>query len=183
TAAGQTRLICPTSLGGKNWHAGTYSPQTQAMYYSLANTCAEMTSRSDTPSLDDLYAISTRSQIAPGTDNVGTIQAISAVTGETLWKYEQRAGTTSLMSTASGLLFGGDVNGRFRAFDIRNGEILWEVNLGSGVTGFPATFAVDGRQYVAVSTGPSLNTFGLGQLTPELSLGAANNLFVFALPE
>jgi alcohol dehydrogenase (cytochrome c) len=183
TGAGQTRLICPTALGGKNWHSGTYSPQTQAMYYGLHNTCAEMTSRSDTPSLDDLYAISMDSMIAPGTDNVGTIQAISAVTGETLWKYEQRAGMTSLMSTASGLLFGGDVNGRFRAFDIRDGSILWEVNLGSGVTGFPVTYSVDGRQYVAVSTGPSLNTFGVGQLTPELTLGAANNLFVFALPD
>jgi alcohol dehydrogenase (cytochrome c) len=114
---------------------------------------------------------------------VGTIQAISVVTGETLWKYEQRAGVTSLMSTAGGLLFGGDVNGRFRAFDIRTGEILWEVNLGSGVTGYPATFAVDGRQYVAVSTGPSLNSFALAMLTPELDSGTASNLFVFALPQ
>jgi len=169
--------------GGKNYPSGTFSPQTQAMYYPLQNTCAEMTSRAEKPSLDDLYAVSGRTAIAPGTDNVGTIEAISVVTGETVWKYEQRSGMTSLMSTAGGLLFGGDVNGRFRAFDIRTGEILWEVNLGSGVTGYPASFAVDGRQYVAVSTGPSLNSFALAMLTPELNSGTASNLFVFALPQ
>ena len=49
--------------------------------------------------------------------------------------------------------FGGDVNGRFRAFEDTSGEILWEINLGSPVSGFPITYAVDGRQYVAVSTG------------------------------
>ena len=87
------------------------------------------------------------------------------------------------MATGGGLVFGGDANGRFRAYDERNGEILWEVNLGSHVTGFPATFTVDGRQYVAVSTGGSLNTLGLMSLAPELRAGTANNLYVFALPD
>ena len=135
------------------------------------------------PSLDDLYAISNENMIAPGEENVGTIEAISVETGETAWKYEQRAGMTSVLATGSGLLFGGDVNGRFRAFDQRTGEVLWEVNLGSQVTGYAITFAIDGKQYVAVSTGGSLNTFGLASLTPELRAGTANNLYVFSLPE
>ena len=100
----------------------------------------------------------------------------------TAWKYEQRAGTTSLITTGSGLLFGGDVNGRFRAFDQKTGTVLWETNLGSPVTGYPATFAVGGKQYVAVSTGSSLATGGLARLTPELRPSNGNNLFVFALP-
>ncbi len=56
------------------------------------------------------------------------------------------------------------------------------MNLGSHVTGFPATFAVNGKQYVAISTGGTPNTFGLSMLTPELKAGTANNLYVFALP-
>ena len=131
---------------------------------------------------DELYALRNRDQIAPGTQNVGTIEAISVETGRTVWKREQRAGQTSLLATASGLLFGGDTNGRFRAYEQRTGEILWEVNLGSHVTGFPAAFAVNGRQYIAVSTGGTPNTFGLAQLTPDLRAGTANNLYVFALP-
>jgi alcohol dehydrogenase (cytochrome c) len=88
----------------------------------------------------------------------------------------------SLMSTGGGLLFGGDASGRFRAYDQRNGDVLWEVNLGSPVNGYPATFAVDGKQYVAISTGGSGLAFGLGRLTPEIRTGTGNQLYVFALP-
>ena len=73
--------------------------------------------------------------------------AISAETGKTLWKHEQRAGMLSLVATGGGLVFGGDANGRFKAFDDKTGKVLWEVNLGAPVSGFPVTFAV-GRQAV-----------------------------------
>lgn len=183
TRAGQEALICPNTNGGKAYHAGAYSPLTGLMYIPLQNTCMMTTAIAEEPSLDSLYAISNRPQLAPGETNVGTIQAISVETGKTEWTREQRSGTTSLMTTGSGLLFGGDVHGRFRAYDQRTGDVLWEVNLGSHVTGFPATFAVDGKQYVAISTGGALNTFGLAGLTPELQSGTANNLYVFALPD
>ena len=93
------------------------------------------------------------------------------------------AATTSLIATGGGLLFGGDVNGRFRALDQQTGSVLWEVDLGSQVTGFPITFAVDGAQYVAVSTGTSLTTDQLLYLTRELHPSNSNTLFVFALPD
>jgi alcohol dehydrogenase (cytochrome c) len=140
------------------------------------------TSTSARPSADELYAIRNRDQIAPNTENVGTIEAISVSTGRTEWKREQRAGATSVITTGGGLLFGGDVDGRFRAFDQRTGEVLWEVNLGSHVSGFPVTFAVNGKQYVAVSTGATPNTMQLARLTPDVRAASANNLYVFALP-
>jgi alcohol dehydrogenase (cytochrome c) len=120
--------------------------------------------------------------ITPGTQNVGTIEAISVESGKTAWKHEQRAGQTSLMVTGGGLLFGGDTAGHFRAYDPATGAVLWDVSLGSQVTGYPVTYAVDGKQYVAVSTGGSLNTFGLAGLTPDQRPGAQNALYVFALP-
>jgi alcohol dehydrogenase (cytochrome c) len=181
--AGQQLLICPSTSGGKNYPAGTYSPLTGLMYFPLQNTCMMSTSAAEEQSLDDLYAIRNRVQITPGMDNVGTIEAISVETGTTAWKFEQRAGVLSLISTGGELLFGGDVNGRFRAYDQRNGDVLWEVNLGAAVNGYPVTFAVDGRQYVAVSTGGSGLAFGLARLTPELRPGSGNQLFVFALPD
>ena len=113
---------------------------------------------------------------------VGTIYAINAQTGATAWKFEQRAGTSSLMATGGGLLFGGDVNGRFRALDQNTGRVLWEVNLGSPVTGYPITFSVNGKQYIAVSTGNSLVSGALNALTRDLQPSNASNLFVFALP-
>ena len=179
SAEGQEVLACPHASGGKDWEAGAYSPLTNTMYYPLRNVCARMlATTSDRDSSGGLYALAWRSQIAPGTDQVGTVQAISAETGETSWRYDQRAATMSLVATGGGLVFGGDVNGRFRAFDHETGEILWEINLGSSVSGYPITYAVDGRQYVAVSTG----TQRFLDLTPELRPSSGNNLFVFALP-
>jgi alcohol dehydrogenase (cytochrome c) len=130
-----------------------------------------------------MSAFRSRAELAPGATGVGSIHAISVATGRTLWTYDQRAGVLSLMSTAGGLLFGGDNNGRFRALDQDTGEVLWEVNLGSPVSGYPVSFAVAGRQYVAVSTGSSLAAAGAAALTPELVTGTGNQLYVFALPE
>mgnify|MGYP001406386364 FL=1 len=177
TGAGQEVLTCPHASGGKDWEAGAYSPLTNTMYFPLRNVCARMLSEG--PESTSVYAIVWRPQLAPGTDQVGTVQAISAETGAVSWIHEQRAATMSLAATGGGLVFGGDVNGRFRAFDDETGEVLWEINLGSSVSGFPISYAVDGRQYVAVSTG----TPRFIDLTPELNPSQGNNLFVFALPD
>ena len=184
TRAGQTVFVCPTTNGGKNWEASAYSPLTNFMYVPLRNTCAQGTAVAESRKNTSLYGVAYKqAQAAPNSGgNVGTIYAISAETGVTAWKFEQRAGTMSLVATGGGLLFGGDVNGRFRAFDQRSGKVLWEINLGSPVTGYPISYAVDGKQYVAVSTGVSLTQSGLNALTPELRPSTGNNLFVFALP-
>jgi alcohol dehydrogenase (cytochrome c) len=182
TAKGQTKMICPGSNGGKNWPAGAYNPTTNIMYYPLQNMCMNATTTVDTRDPSKVYGLDMPGIIAPGATNVGTVWAISAETGKTVWKHEQRAGALSLVATGGGLVFGGDANGRFRAFDDRSGKVLWEVNLGSPVSGFPVTFAVNGKQYVAVTTGPSLVAGSDNRITSELKPSNAANVFVFALP-
>jgi alcohol dehydrogenase (cytochrome c) len=179
---GQTRFVCPSTLGGKNWPSGTYSPLGNVMFFPLQNTCMMSTAILSRPSFDSLYGIKNAEQVAPNHTNVGTIYAISVESGKTLWKYEQRAAMLSLLSTAGGLIFGGDANGRLHAFDQQTGKVLWEVNLGSPISGYPISFAVGNKQYIAVSTGSSLTAMGANRLTPELHPSLGNNLFVFALP-
>jgi len=181
-AQGDERLICPSLNGGKNWPAGAYSPVTNTMYMPLQNMCMNATTTTDQRDPKLVYGLNMPGVIAPGATSVGSVWAISAETGKTVWKHEQRAGALSLVATGGGLVFGGDANGRFRAFDDKNGKVLWEVNLGSPVSGFPVTFAVDGKQYVAVTTGPSLVAGSAGRVTPELQPSNAANVFVFALP-
>ena len=179
TAEGQEVLACPSWFGGKDWEADAYSPLTNTMHMPLRNVCARMLASTDAGSH---YALAVRNQIAPGMDQVGAVQAISAETGETRWLHSQRSATMSLVATGGGLVFGGDVNGRFRAFDQETGEALWEIKLGSAVTSFPISYEVDGRQYVAVGTGSAGTASGFLGLTPELRPSAGNNLFVFSLP-
>ena len=172
-AADPEAPTCPTGIGGKGWEAGAYSPQTNTMYMPLGNTCAEAMNVGP----DRVIGAARFPGRGPETDEPGTVKAISVETGETLWEHEEKAATTSLIATGGGVVFGGDEDGRFHALDQETGDVLWEVNLGSPVSGFPITYAADGRQYIAVGTGDR----GFPDRTGELGSSKSNTLFVFAL--
>jgi alcohol dehydrogenase (cytochrome c) len=182
SAIDQERFVCPSSNGGKNWPAGAYNPQTNVMFYPLQNMCMKVKTTTDKRDPSKVYGVSMPYEIAPNTQNIGTVHAISVETGRTLWKHEQRAGMLSLVATAGGLIFGGDAAGSFKAFDEKTGKVLWETQLGSPVSGYPVAFAVNGKEYVAVSTGPSLVANSANRLTPEIKTTNDSKMYVFALP-
>ncbi len=169
--------------GGKNWPAGAYNPHTQRDVLPAAEHVHE--GEDDHRHARPVEGL--RPQHAAG-DRRGHRQGRQPC-GRSRPRPAGRCGSTSsapammsLVATAGGLVFGGDANGRFRAFDDRTGKVLWEQNLGSPVSGFPVTFAVDGKQYVAVTTGPSLVANSALRLTPELKPSNTGQLYVFALP-
>ena len=146
-------IVCPHAGGGRNWPTASFSPRTEAIYVPLQNLCMSVEMTTPNPGPGDYYAISGRSQMAPGKDKIGRLQAVSARTGKTLWQFETGAGMYSSLSTAGDLVFAGDSNRRFRAFDAETGDVLWQSVLNGPVTGFPASYAVDGEQYVVVAVG------------------------------
>jgi alcohol dehydrogenase (cytochrome c) len=183
TAGGQTLTVCPGTNGGKNWPAGAYSPRTNAMFMPMQNMCMIATTQSGERDPSLVYGFRSEQIVADGTDQVGAVWAISAETGRALWKHEQRAGVMSLVATGGGLVFGGDVAGKFKAYDETTGAVLWETDLGAPVSGYPVSFAVGGKQYVAVTTGPSLVAATARRVTPELpAADAPASVHVFALP-
>jgi glucose dehydrogenase len=99
---GDERWVCPTALGGKNWPAGAYNPSMNVMFFPLQNTCMTAAPTLSRPSLDSLYGLRSTQQVTPNHTDVGSIYAISAATGETVWRYDQRAAVLSLLSTAGG---------------------------------------------------------------------------------
>jgi alcohol dehydrogenase (cytochrome c) len=116
------------------------------------------------------------------------VKAYDVGTGRLLWEHKQAPPWLGgLVTTGGGLVFGGDVNRRFRALDQESGAILWETILNSRVTGGAISYAVDGRQYIAVAAGGgTLGSYETLGLTPELDLEApigSNTIFVFALAD
>jgi alcohol dehydrogenase (cytochrome c) len=183
TAMGQKAEVCPALSGGKNWQAGAYSPLNNTMFYGLQNTCSDVTVTQDKPDPEGLYGLQGTEKITPGRTNLGTVYAVNARTGQTVWTFDMPGTALSMVATGGGLVFGGDIEGNVRAFDQDTGAVLWEANLGSSVTGYPISFAVEGRQYVAFGTGSSVTTAGHRRLMAGITAGSENRLYVFALPE
>jgi alcohol dehydrogenase (cytochrome c) len=92
----------------------------------------------------------------------GALRAIDPVTGQVKWEFPHPSPTWSgLLSTAGGVVFTGDAEGNFIALDAASGKHLWHFQTGAAIYASPMTFAVGGKQYVAIATGSALFTFGL----------------------
>jgi PQQ-dependent dehydrogenase (methanol/ethanol family) len=183
TRMDETIVVCPGMNGGKNWPAGAYSPRTNAMYMPMQNQCMTARTQSDQRDPKLVYGLEQEQMLSPGTDKQGVIYAVSAQTGKTLWRHEQTAGVMSMVATAGGLVFGGDVGGKFTAYDDETGKVLWQADLGSPIAGYPVVFAVDGKQYVAISTSPTGVFRNLTRFAPAAApKSLENRMFVFALP-
>jgi len=90
------------------------------------------------------------------------VRALDATTGRLKWEFKLLTPPMSgVLSTAGGLVFGGTDEGNFFALDADTGKPLWDLQLGGAVRANPMSFAVDGKQYVAIAAGYSLFVFGL----------------------
>ncbi len=111
----------------------------------------------------------------PGSDpNALTgLAKINLSTGEIMRFDVGRApGNGAMLATAGDLVFHGDMNRRFRAFDASTGKKLWETVLGGNVSVSTMTYAVNGKQYVAVMTGNNPKVPELNAEVPEIKIQA-----------
>jgi alcohol dehydrogenase (cytochrome c) len=168
--------ICPSWVGGKNWQPISFNPMTGLAYIDGNNTCQDM-KLTDVTYRRGAFFLGNDFAVNPGPGGWGgRLEAIDPATQKVAWHIDMplpwNGGT---MTTAGNLVFFGDIQGIFHALDAKTGKDLWHINLGSGIGAGPITFAVDGKQYVAVLAGRSAG--------PPTFMGEVGKKIIAATPE
>ena len=194
SGVGEELFFCPSTGGFKSLRAMSYHPDTGALYVPLNLQCETAAFGPVERRAGGGGTGGVRGRLnhfhpdAPGL--LGEFQALDVRTGETLWKHRRRAPyNTAALTTGGGLVFIGDWERHVFAYDAATGEQLWRSRLTTMANGYPITYAVDGRQYVAFGAGGPLGGSSWTSIIPadlipeKRNPRAGNAIFVFAVPD
>jgi alcohol dehydrogenase (cytochrome c) len=157
--------ICPGYGGATNWFSPSYSESTQLLYFLSLEQCQAFFSAPQPQSFQsgkEFY--STGVKHIPGEHSQKFLLAYNLRSARIEWKYPQIGGGHSAagtMATAGALVFFGDDAQAFEAVDAENGKPLWHFNTGQDITASPMSYAVSGKQYVAIAAGSDVFSFRL----------------------
>ena len=181
---------CPGPEGGHNWQATSYHRPSDLMIIPLSQSCVMITGRDvELRQGSGGTANSQRFYFQPGTNrHMGRLMAVNTTTMKPVWTWTQQSPfLTAVLTTQNGVGFVGDFDRVFRAFNLRTGKELWRTRLGNTAQGYPVTFTVGGKQYIAVAAGLG---GGSPQQKPSLLLqnyvkrpATGQQLYVFGWPD
>ena len=152
---GETKFVCPHAAGGKGWQPGSYNPDSGVLVVPLVESCMDYTPVA--AGERGLLSTGVRLTLRPRPDSdgkYGRLEAINLQTRKVVWTQRQRAPrTTGTLSTAGGLVFAGSLDRMFAAYDEATGKELWSTRLNDVPNSVPISYAVNGKQYVAMVVG------------------------------
>ena len=159
-------LVMPTVLGGTNWYPPSFNPSTGLFYISAwENTGTIQVKGGRGPAYggpNPMAQVNLAANTKRESDGFGVVRAIDPHTGDKKWEFKMADITwAGVLTTASDLLFTGGREGYFFALNDKNGELLWKASLGGQVNSGPMSYAVNGRQYIAVAAGSALFVYAL----------------------
>ena len=176
---GEQHLVCYWNT--VSYWPSSYSPRTNSLYSTYIDNCLDMT-RSKGEDREQRMR-GTR----PGYDEAESngLAKINLETGEIMFfNQSARPSTGAMLTTDGGLVFNGDLYRYFRAFDEKTGKKLWETRLGGPPTVSTITYAVNGKQYVAVISAFNFASMSLaGMMKVPDYIRDHFAVYVFALPE
>jgi len=159
----QGSLVCPGFSGATNWFSPSYSPETHSLYFLALEACSVYSSGAQKFKEGETY-YATGVRHPPGEHGQKVLLAYDLDTSAFVWRYPQVSGRGSgagTMTTASGLVFFGDNSESFEAVDAKSGKPLWHFNTGQSLHASPMSYAVNGKQYIAIAAGSDFFSFAL----------------------
>ena len=180
---------CPGPEGGHDWQATSYDQPDDLLIIPLSQSCVMIQGHDVEQKLGGGgTAASQKFFFMPGThQNMGKLVAYRTSDMKEMWSWQQRSPfLTAVLSTAGGVAFVGDFDRSFKAVDVKTGKIIWQTRLGNTVQGYPVSFSLDGKQYIAVASGLG---GGSPQQKPTMLLdevhrpSTGHQLYVFGLPD
>lgn len=176
------KQVCPTVLGGTRWQPPSYNPVTGIAYVGSQDGCTGPTMVVEALPVEG-GGIDERGRWAEGQPNgfqtppIGLLAAVDVTTGEFVNSINQEVSNRSgAFATAGGLVFAALYDGSVRAYDADTLEELWRFNTGIGMKAPIMSYAVDGKQYIAVIAGAPT-----GDVPDGREAAAGSMLYVFTL--
>jgi len=174
------KKVCPSQAGGNNYWPSSFSPKTKLLYIPALSNCVTVTIDREKHNKEKGWNGGLSSTNERWESN---LTAADPITGEVKKNvhlpYPNYSGT---LATGGNLVFLALLDGTIAAYDDTSLDELWKINVGSGFSAPPMTFEVNGKQYVAIVSGPSPPSRGRLGNTPELKdQRHALVLYVFGL--
>ena len=151
--------VCPSLLGGTGWQPKVYSPKSGYLFIPSNEFCMRYAYVADlTYKKGQLFTGVTAEHFST-MEQAGVLRAFDVSQNKVVWEWSNRTPLIShTLATAGNLVFQGTAEGKVVAVDAANGRELWSFNLGSPQSGGIISFAVDGKQYIAVVAGGTLRS-------------------------
>ncbi len=153
--------VYPSLGGGTNWQSPSYDTSSGVLYLSYMEAGNKYIRQTSDYEAGKQYW-GGRGGPLPEPMTAG-IRAIDTETGAKKWEYQISQGSLSagVLGTAGRVLFAASSEGNLIALDSQTGKFLWRFQTGGPIASSPMSYAVDGKQYVAVSAGGVLYSFAL----------------------
>jgi len=174
------KQVCPSLAGGNNYWPSSYSPNTKLLYIPALSNCVTITIDREKHTKERGWNGGNFNTTERWESDLKAADPLSGEVKESVHlSYPNYSGT---LATSGGLVFLAPLDETIAAFDDTTLEQLWKINVGSGFSAPPMSFEVNGKQYVAIVSGPSPVARAMLVNTPELRKRRnAVVLYVFAL--
>jgi alcohol dehydrogenase (cytochrome c) len=157
-------LVCPGFEGATNWYSPAYNPGTHFLYFMTLEECGTYLRKPEERFTEGRTYYATGVKHPPDENSQKKLVAYDVESGRIVWRYPQvGSGRSSggVMTTATGLVFFGDDAESFEAVEAKSGQPLWDFHTGQNMHASPMSYALNGKQYVAIASGNDVFTFAL----------------------